>query len=90
MFPDFSRPKAPSQSISEWTPRSFLSPRKWRMASGMVPMPSWMQAPSSIRLAQLRPICSSISPTGRMGRRKRGSSHSTARSMSSMWTRVSP
>ena len=63
MTPKLIKSTIPSEIISECIPKSFLSFKKFKTATGIAPIPSCKVSPSLIKLAQNSPIFLSISPT---------------------------
>ena len=90
IMPFSYRSTTPSDTISEWIPRSFLPPRKVRTASGIEPIPNCKQSPSLIREATFSPMAFSVSPIFAIGSAGIGASSSTITSMLSTWIKLSP
>ena len=57
-----------SENISVWMPRSCLFPSRLSTASGIAPIPSWRQAPSSTRFATCSPMAEVTADGGWAGR----------------------
>ena len=88
--PASTRSTTASVNISVWIPRSFLSVRAIAVADGIAPIPSWSVARSGTSSATCSPIRRSTSPIVGPAWTYGGTSTSTARSMSSTWTKLSP
>ena len=88
--PSLYRSTTPSLNISLWMPRSFFSCRKSSTASGMPPMPSCRQEPSSTRPAMCLPMASSTGPIRGGCSSMMSCSLSTMRSISETWMNESP